>query len=136
MKLLLNLFCLALLAAALPANAARTAALVEYDELPIQSSDGKALSAEQIRKAIIQGGATRQWAATVQPGNIVQLTYNRGKHTAVVRVKYTAKSYSIKYVDSTELNYSMEGGKAVIHPTYNGWIQNLRQAIDVQLRTF
>jgi len=136
MKFLRALFCLALFAAALPAGAARTAALVNYDDLPIQSSDGKALSGDQIRKAIIQGGATRQWAATVKPGNIVQLTYNRGKYTAVVEVKYTAKAYSIHYVDSTDLNYSMEGGKQVIHPNYNGWIQNLRQAIDVQLRTF
>ena len=78
---------------------------------------------------------TRQWAATVQPGNVVQLTYARGKHMAVVQVKYSAKTYSINYVDSTDLNYGMEGGHPVIHPNYNGWINNLRQAIDVQLRT-
>jgi hypothetical protein len=135
MKILRILLSLALLAAAFPAGAARTAALLNYEELPVQSSDGKPLGLEQIRKAIISGAATRQWAASVQPGNVVQLTYSRGKHTAVVRVKYSAKTYSINYVDSTDLNYSMEGGKPVIHPTYNSWINNLRQAIDVQLRT-
>src|SRR5262245_4631466 len=113
MKLIRTLFCLALFAAAFPAAAARTAALLNYEELPVQSSDGKALSADQIRKAIISGAATRQWAASVQPGNVVQLTYNRGKHTAIVKVKYSAKTYSINYVDSTDLNYGMEGGKPV-----------------------
>ena len=135
MKIIRTLLCLALFATAFPAAAARTAALLNYEELPVQTSDGKALNLEQVRKAIITGAATRQWAASVQPGNVVQLTYNRGKHTAIVKVKYSAKTYSINYVDSTELNYGMEGGKPVIHPTYNGWINNLRQAIDVQLRT-
>jgi len=134
-KLSRILFCLALLAAALPAGAARTAALLNYEELPVQTADGKALTLEQVRKAIIAGAATRQWAASVQPNNVVQLTYSRGKHTAVVAVKYSTKTYSIHYVDSTDLNYGMEGGKPVIHPNYNGWINNLRQAIDVQLRT-
>jgi hypothetical protein len=118
MKLLHTMLCLTLFAAAAPAGAARTAALLNYEDLPVESATGKPLDVEQIRKAIITGAATRQWAASVKPGNVVQLTYNRGK-----------------YVDSTNLNYGMEGGKAVIHPTYNGWINNLRQAIDVQLRT-
>jgi hypothetical protein len=135
MKLLHTMLSLTLFAAAAPAGAARTAALLNYEDLPVESATGKPLDVEQIRKAIITGAATRQWAASVKPGNVVQLTYNRGKYTGVVAVKYSTKTYSIKYVDSTNLNYGMEGGKAVIHPTYNGWINNLRQAIDVQLRT-
>jgi hypothetical protein len=129
------LFCLALVAFAFPAAAARTAALLNYEDVPIETGSGKPLGLEQIRKAIITGAGTRNWVSSVKPGNIVQLTYNRGKHTAVVAVKYSAKSYSINYVDSTELNYGMEGGKPVIHPNYNSWINNLRQSIDVQLRT-
>jgi hypothetical protein len=135
MKLLRILFCLALSVAALPAGAARVAALLNYEELPVQSADGKPLNLEQVRKAIIAGAATRQWSATVQPGNVVQLTYSRGKHSAVVNVKYSVKTYSINYVDSTDLNYGADGAHPVIHPTYNGWINNLRQSIDVQLKT-
>jgi hypothetical protein len=50
-----------------------------------------------------------------------------------VQVTYSAKSYSIKYVDSTNLHYSQEGGKTLIHPNYNKWMNNLRQAIDIAL---
>jgi hypothetical protein len=135
MTLIRTLFCAALFAAASPALAARTAALLNYEDLPVESATGKPLNLEQVRKAIITGAATRQWAASVKPGNVVQLTYNRGKFTGIVAVKYTTKTYSIHYVDSTNLNYGLEAGKPVIHPTYNGWINNLRQAIDVQLRT-
>lgn len=46
------------------------------------------------------------------------------KHVAVVDIPYDTRSYSIKYVDSTESNYA-DGN---IHKNYNGWIQTWRKA--------
>ena len=69
----------------------------------------------------------------MQPGNKVKLTYSRRDHSLVVEVAFTPKSYSIKYVDSANLGYSMEGGKPIIHPNVNKWLNNLRQGIDRQL---
>ena len=49
---------------------------------------------------------------------------------AVVDIDYTQTTYSIKYNESTNLDY--DGEK--IHKNYNGWIQNLDKAIKVQLQ--
>ena len=133
MKLIRALLCLAVVAAS-PAFAARgSVPMQEYDDLPIGSANGKQPSSEQIRKAIVQGGASRDFVAAAQPGNKVKLTYSRRDHSLVVEVVFTPKSYSIKYVDSTNLGYGMEGGKPVIHPNANKWLNNLRKAIDQQL---
>jgi hypothetical protein len=128
-----------LLAAALAASGAyaRTAPIQNLEDLPIVSADGKPLTVEQVKNAIISGGARARWTASLQPGNVVRLTYSPRSHVAVVNVTYNAKTYSIRYADSTNLNYAPEGtkGDGVIHPNYNKWVQNLRQAIEVSLRS-
>jgi hypothetical protein len=131
-KVILASLCLALVAS--PAFAARgSVPMPELDNLPITSADGKPPSAERIRKAIIEGAASRHFLASAQSGNKVRLTYSKGDHRLVVEASFTPKSYSIKYVDSTNLGYGMEGGKAVIHPRAAGWLNKLRQSIDRQL---
>src|SRR4051812_30712013 len=90
---------LVLLAATLAASTAhaRGAPIQNFEDLPIESGDGKPLSTEQVKNAIISGGARSRWTASVQPGNVVRLTYSRRSHGAVVDVAYTAKTYSIRY---------------------------------------
>lgn len=133
MNVIRALMCLALLAAS-PAFAARgSVPMQEFDDLPITTAGGKQPSADQIRKAIVQGAAGKDFTAAAQPGNKVKLTYSKRDHTLVVEVTFTPKSYSIKYVDSTNLGYGMQDGKAVIHPNVNRWLNNLRQSIDGQL---
>ena len=86
---------------------------------------------DDVKKAIIRGGASLNWVMKVdKPGHIVG-TLNLRNHMAQVDINYTAKSYSITYKDSKELNY--DGSN--IHSNYNGWIQNLQRNIDVQLST-
>jgi hypothetical protein len=109
---------------------------VNYENVMVLSVDGKPLTVEQVRKAIIAGGASKQWIASAQDGDKIRFTHTRGRHTAVVDVAYSAKSYSIRYVDSTDLNYSAkESGGPIIHRTYNNWVSNLRVAIDAALKT-
>ena len=109
--------------------------LQNYEDLPVTGADGKPLTADQVKQAILMGAARSRWAASVQPGNVVRLTLTPRTHVAVVDVVYSAKGYSIRYSSSTNLGYGQEGGTAVIHPNYNKWVNALRQAIDVALRS-
>jgi hypothetical protein len=129
------LFLLATLLAASGALAARGGAPIQnYEDLPVVSGSGKPLTAEQVKSAIISGGARVRWSASVQPGNIIRLTYSPSSHSAVVDVAYTAETYSIRYANSVNLRYSPEGATGTIHPNYNKWVSNLRQAIEMALR--
>lgn len=86
-------------------------------------------SLDEIGRTIVQAGAALGWQMKqVKPGYILG-TLNIRKHVAVVDINYSAKSYSIQYKDSTELNYD----GASIHPNYNGWVQNLDNRIRAQL---
>lgn len=129
--------CAALLAAP-AAQAARSAPLVNLVDVPVESIDGKPLTLAQVRKAIISAAATRKWTPSEKGPNKLYLTVSglQQKHNATVEVTYTAKTYSIKYVDSTELNYGTDkDGKPTIHPNYNNWVNSLKQAINLALKT-
>lgn len=130
------LFLLTALLAASSALAARGGAPIQnYEDLPVATGNGKPLTAEQVKNAIISGGARARWTASVRSGNVIRLTLSPRSHSASVDVTYSAKSYSIRYADSVNLGYSPEGGAGIIHPNYNKWVGNLRQAIEVALRS-
>jgi hypothetical protein len=97
---------------------------------PIATS-AKSPSMADIGDAIKRAGAGLGWAMREQtPGKMVG-TLNLRTHTAVVNVDYDTSTYSINYADSSELKY--DAAKGTIHKAYNGWIQNLSNAIRVQL---
>ncbi|WP_455199417.1 hypothetical protein [Kaarinaea lacus] len=94
------------------------------------TASGKDLTTADVKKAIVAGGAMRGWSfEEAGDGHLVGTLMVR-KHVAVIDVNYDAKSYSIKYKDSQNLNY--DGSN--IHSNYNSWIMNLKQSIDTQLR--
>lgn len=129
---------LLLLAAVLAASGVHAARgsipIQNFEEMPISSGNGKSLTLEQVKNAIISGGSRNRWVATVQPGNTVRLTYSVRTHVAVVNVAYNTKTYSIRYADSTNLGYSAEGA-GIIHPNYNKWVSNLQRDIENALRS-
>jgi hypothetical protein len=89
------------------------------------------LTDEQMAAAIKRAGAGLGWAMTEKgPGKMEATLYLR-KHVAVVDIDYNPTTYSIAYKDSTNLNYDAKGPR--IHKNYNGWIQNLDNAIKAQL---
>lgn len=89
------------------------------------------VSMDEVKKAIIRAGGTLGWSMNaVSLGHVIG-TLKLRKHVAVVDIKYDTKTYSIMYKDSTNLGYD---GKN-IHRNYNGWVQNLNNAIRVQLNT-
>ncbi|HVY07913.1 MAG TPA: hypothetical protein VHB46_18200 [Burkholderiales bacterium] len=91
----------------------------------------KSPSMNAIGEAIKQAGMGLGWVMTEQsPGKIIG-TLNLRTHQAVVAVTYDATSYNINYVDSHDLKYDAQ--KGTIHRNYNGWIQNLNNAIQTRL---
>ena len=95
----------------------------------VPAPGGKTLSNDEVKKAIMRAGGTLGWKMDESGPGKVTGTLNVRTHTAVVEIPYSAKSYSINYKSSTNLNE--EGGQ--IHNNYNGWVKNLAKGIDAQL---
>lgn len=84
---------------------------------------------QDVAGAIMTAGHSLGWIMKEkEPGHILATLHLRS-HTAVVDIYYDRTKYSITYKDSTDLNYDGTN----IHSNYNGWIQNLSNAIGVQL---
>ena len=129
--------CAAVLAAS-AAHAQRTPVeIVDHPNVLVVAGSGKAVSPQALREAIISGGASgpRKW--TIVPagdGKTLRGTYIVRAHTVVVDIVPGPGSYSLKYADSTNMKYAVEGGKPVIHPFYNDWVQQLIRAIDAEVK--
>jgi len=103
----------------------------EVKDAPVQTASGKALTAEQVQKAIMDAGIKQTWIMTVvKPGEILG-EYNVQSHTIHVTIPYTSKSYSILYKDSTNLRY--DPVKRTIHVNYAKWIERLDNEIKARL---
>ena len=73
-----------------------------------------------------------KWEMVVaEPGHIVG-TLNLRSHQAVVDIPYTTQMYSITYKSIRNLLHVYHG-KAGVHSNYNGWIENLDNAIRTQI---
>lgn len=120
----------------LAAQASRVEPLVNVENQLVARADGKPLSAEQVKSGIIAGSVRQRiWTLTpVKPGQITAMLNVRDKHTAVVDITYTAKTFSIKYRDSNNLLYEKDdNGVEQIHRNYNRWVQGLRQNITQEI---
>ena len=91
----------------------------------------KVRTSDDVSKAIVRAGTGLGWQMVPdRPGHITGTLKVRA-HLAVVDIDYNPKFYSIKYRESSNLNYDGTN----IHRNYNGWIQNLDKQIQVQLST-
>ncbi len=106
--------------------------------LPVQNVNNAPINASnasydlsEVTKAIQRAGSGLGWQMKEQtPGHMVGSLHLR-THVAVVDITYTLDEYSINYKSSSNLKY--DPGNNTIHKNYNGWIQNLTNAINVQL---
>lgn len=107
----------------------RTAAVYNVSNSPVETE--KKVSDEQVYAAIKKAGVGLGWVVKkVQPG-VAEAKLNLRKHMALVEIPYSKNGYSINYKNSINLNYDKEKGS--IHSNYNGWVQNLDNAIQVEL---
>jgi hypothetical protein len=107
----------------------RSAPIKEVVAEPIVSA--KPLSAQAVESAIVRAGAGLGWRMVPQGSGKIVGTLALRTHLALIDVAYDTKTYSIRYKDSSNLDYTGTS----IHNNYNGWIENLDKAIRAQLAT-
>lgn len=100
--------------------------------VPSQPISNKTTNAA-VYKAIQKAGVGLGWIVEKSGNNAAKATLNLRTHQAVVLIRYSSKTYAINYKSS--LNLKHNASKNTIHKNYNGWVQNLNNAIKVQLST-
>lgn len=113
--------------------------IVSYEDQPIKRNHGVSIEEVQIdiRMAVNKAG----WNAVLaeSPQHMIA-TKNDGKASATVEIEFNLDQYSIKYLDSSGLEYlngctsktpngpvKIEG--KCISPTYNVWVTELNNEI-------
>ena len=88
---------------------------------------------KSMREAILKGGANRGWMMKSEKEGCLTLVLNvrGGKHVVVVDVPYTAEEFSVRYVESVNMDY--EPATGAIRGKYVQWVRNLKQ--DILLET-
>jgi len=97
----------------------------------IEGASDTQVSSSDVEKAILRAGGGLGWVMKKVKDGQIQGTLTLRTHVAIVSIKYNTKEYSINYVDSTNLDYNAAAN--TIHSNYNGWVQNLNRAIQVQI---
>ncbi len=99
-----------------------------YANTPISAESGHK-NLKQIEKDIKLAGVATGWQIqTVKPGHFVATLFRSG-HMAKVNIYYTANQYSIKYKDSSNLQYDGTN----IASKYNDWVKKLHNKIRERL---
>ncbi len=126
----------ALLVATSSAYARSPVPIVDIENVAVATGSGKTVTTEEVKKAIIAGASANQWEiAQNASGMTATLRVRGGKHTVVVAITYSADKYSLRYLESVNMNYGKNlEGQAVIHPFYNRWVQQLSDSIRSELR--
>jgi hypothetical protein len=96
-----------------------------YDVVATPVTTTKPVSMANMESAIVSAGTGLGWRMTPQAPGRIEGVLTLREHRAVIAVDYDTRSYSIKYKDSTNLNYD---GRS-IHKNYNGWVENLDRSI-------
>ena len=132
MKIVARLLALVLAFAALNAIARGNVAVMNHEAIAATTASGKPASAEQIRSALVTAGAARGWQITpAGNGKALAVLDVRGKHRVSADISYSAGQYSIKYRDSSNMNFDAKDN--TIHPKYNMWVQALIDDTRTQL---
>jgi len=117
------------------ANARRGVPPENHDNVPVVRPDGKALTPDKVRAAIVTATTQLRWTILEDnPGTIAANLSLRGKHSMTVEIRYTGQTFSITYRDSSNLNYGRGGHGTDIHPTYNKEVRKLLNAINNTLQ--
>ncbi len=103
----------------------RTAPIMEITDAPIETASGKKPPLSNVTKQITSAGIQLGWQMKkVKSGHIVATLYLRD-HMVQVDIRYSTKTYSITYKNSSEMKYDGTN----IHSNYNAWVQRLNNSI-------
>ena len=119
----------AVAATALLVVGCRTVPIHNVKDAPISLPAGQKDSMAAVESAIIRAGNGLGWQMKVEKPGLIVGTLNLRTHTAVVEIPFSTTAYSILYRSSVNLDQQGD----MIHSNYNGWVQNLDQAIRRQL---
>ncbi len=108
----------------------RTSAVYNVDNNPVSVN----VSSEKVYNAIKKAGYEKGWMINKERDGLAKGKINLRNHQAVVKIPYSSKNFSIIYDKSSNLNYDSE--KGTIHNNYNGWVQNLENAINLELSRY
>ncbi len=122
---------IAVVAAAFLVMGCRTAPIHNVKDAPVNIPAGQTATLSTVEQAIMRAGNGLGWQMKVEKPGLIVGTLNLRTHTAVVDIPFTASTYSIIYKSSVDLDQQGD----TIHKNYNGWVQNLDQAIRRQLMT-
>jgi hypothetical protein len=133
-SMLLAAFILTFALVATPAVGRETVPIINFDNIAIATSSGSAPGSEQVKQAIMKAGGARGWSIAHQAeGKLLATLIVRNKHTIAVEIGYSAEKYSLMYANSSNMKYGQRDGQPVIHPYYNKWVQELKEAIRLEL---
>ena len=115
--------------AALALGACTTQPIYNVTDATVSTTSGKALTAAQVRSAIITAGTSLGWRMVDAGHGHLEGTLNLRTHLAVVDIPYSASKYSIVFKRAENL----DAANGQIHRNYNGWVQNLDKTIRAEL---
>ena len=101
---------------------------IEGSPIPLKT-DGSKLSMNEISTAIIHAATYKRWTTQKTGEGKIRANIYVRSHTAITDIEFNDESFSIQYVDSSNLEY--KNGK--IHGNYNKWIGNLNREIQLEL---
>jgi hypothetical protein len=110
-------------------------AIVNVVDEPAVAASGKTLTAEEVKDAITKAAQTKNWVVTptVDGKLVASLSWRNNKHTIMVEITCAPNRYSILYKDSINMDYGTWNDEPSIHPYYNRYVKELRDAIRVQM---
>ena len=117
---------LALVSACAGLGPANIRPLYNVEDVPFSNGPLETLSeaAGDIRRAATFLG----WTVEEKGPNEILATNRKGKHAAVVTIRFDKKKFSINYRNSVLLDY--DGAK--IHKLYNLWVADLERTIQAE----
>ena len=97
---------------------------------PVVVTPGKTATNDNVRDAILRAGSSLGWQMRPAAPGVIAGSINLRGHSANIDVEYNPRTYNIVYRSSTGL----EAQNGQIHKNYNGWIENLNNAIRRELQ--
>lgn len=115
------------------AQARGSVPVVNYENVQLASDSGKLVSADAAKQAIRTAAASKNWTVAPDGDALIATLVVRNKHTVTVSIVLRGDKYSLLFKDAVNMNVMERDGQTLIHPFYNRWVQDLNEAIRIEL---